>query len=580
MIVLTCGGPVRTLALLAVSGAVALALGLAVPGSWVYPLLHHSGYYVIAAAFAVWVFFLCLRLGQQPWTKRKSACRGLALSASVVILLFSTGLPKFKVLSDEANLIGVSLAMFEDRVISLPVQNLNLAYADFNPEYVPNKRPLLFPFLVSVVHGVAGYNASHGLVVNFICSIVVLWTIFAYLGNYYSDFHASIGVLLFVSLPVFPIWITSSGFETLNLMMMVLLFYFVDDALRNREAPSSDLIVWTLLLLSQCRYESTIFIVIVLLIVPYLGWRSFLQKLSPMSCLAPLFMLPVIWQRRFFWGYSEPLRKDMQLIETAGQGFGLENLVGNLGKNITVLSGVDPQFGFNVVVMALSVLGAWMLARQLVLKETVHIGPPPGVTLMGIITSIVMLGIYSFYRWGNFLDPVANRMAVVFAPLMVVAATHFLYIITNYRPAGTRLVIVLVCMLNLVFLMPFSQKETIIRNLSLTYEYNRVVDYLKRNFDEEGENILIISDRPNLYLVHDMGSVTFAYANQHAGEIAKLMRSYYDRVLVLQRTAYETGRVLPGTAISPAYKLEKRHSIKSSHLHAVDVFEVTGIVTE
>jgi hypothetical protein len=50
--------------------------------------------------------------------------------------------PKFKVLSDETNLIGVSMAMYQSKKASLPLKGFNLEYK--KPEFLCSQCEGLF----------------------------------------------------------------------------------------------------------------------------------------------------------------------------------------------------------------------------------------------------------------------------------------------------------------------------------------------------------------------------------------------------------------------------------------------------
>jgi hypothetical protein len=58
---------------------------------------------------------------------------------------------------------------------------------------------------------------------------------------------------------------------------------------------------------------------------------------------------------------------------------------------------------------------------------------------------------------------------------------------------------------------------------SIPYEYNKTLDYLRYSY-ESNSNILIISERPNLYIVHYKGALDFKYANKTAELIKDKVR--------------------------------------------------------
>ena len=139
-------------------------------------LFEYTGYYFILVSFFLWLIYL-FRL---YLTKLKSILlehwSGLLFSTIIMVLIFCIAPPRFKVLSDETNLVGISMAMYQSKKASLPLRGYNVDYRE--PEYFSkiDKRPIFYPFLISVVHTLRGYSAYNGFIVNFFCGILTLFS--------------------------------------------------------------------------------------------------------------------------------------------------------------------------------------------------------------------------------------------------------------------------------------------------------------------------------------------------------------------------------------------------------------------
>ena len=70
-------------------------------------------------------------------------------------------------------------------------------------------------------------------------------------------------------------------------------------------------------------------------------------------------------------------------------------------------------------------------------------------------------------------------------------------------------------------------------------------------------NILIVTDRPGMYSVHQWGAVDFNYANTHQARIKNdFNRKLYQEVLVLQLIDYATGNAVKGTSLTADFDME------------------------
>lgn len=560
--------------------AIALSAGLLWPHKWLIRSFHYAGYYFILIAFLLWLVVFIRLFYLQAIPSFRKHYKGLILSFILTGLIFIISPPQFKILADESNLIGVSMSMHQNKTDSIPFQGLNLDFEKFKPKSVVNKRPLLYPFIVSVLHSILGYSADNGFVVNFICGVLILFLFYVFIYRFYPHYLAILSILIFAAFPVFGIWITSSGFEGLNLLFVIILFLAYHRFLITKDVTTADFLILTLILLMQCRYESILFGIVVLTLIPYLFRKELLRQYSFFTCIAPLLIVPILWQRRIFMNLSEPVRMNLNLLETSGQGFHFHSFVTNLSKNILTFSGLNPNYGFIPIISILGIIGTYFLIKEAILKSDEAVPETRHVVLTGLIVFILLFLIYSFYQWGNLNLSISNRLALIFLPFFVFASIHCIHRILGNAGDNTKIFLFVFWSLNLVFFWPYTSNQKIVHALDLTCEYNQVLNYIDHNYDIQSEKILLISDRPSLYYIHGYGSVNFAYANSRTAEIDHYFNSYFDHILVLQRCQIDTKIPIERNKLTFANKMMETDKIKCSNRTFLKLSEIMDLGSE
>ena len=179
--------------------------------------------------------------------------------------------------------------------------------------------------MVSLVHAAAGYAATNGIVLNFLISCAVLTLFYLTTVDWLPKPYGWLAVLLAAGAPIYMINVTSSGFESLNLLFVLIYFLFLLEVVRSDgQANKVELLLLTTLLLGQCRYESAIFILMApALLLPVLIRSGFFRRMSYLSCIMPVFLIPFVWQRRLFMGISELNKLGHESYEVAGSAFSL-----------------------------------------------------------------------------------------------------------------------------------------------------------------------------------------------------------------------------------------------------------------
>ncbi|MBI5382648.1 MAG: glycosyltransferase family 39 protein [Opitutae bacterium] len=412
---------------LAVFGASALLavylgfLGLGVgPASLV---VQRYGYYVMLASVALWLWTL-FRLWQQR-APSEPLTRGETISATAAIGLFSvlavvSEPMQSKVLNDEFVLQSTAYNMHYFRETGTMVRGYELLGVFLSTDSYLDKRPYLYPFLVSLVHDLTGYRPANAFWLNALLYPVALGLIY-YLGRRLAGRRgALLAVLLLGSLPLLGQNATGSGMELLNVVMILVVIGLGGAYLRQPDETRLAALVVGGVLLGQARYESALYVAPVAGIVALGWWRSGRIVLPWEAVVAPLLLVPMALQNKVL--ANSPIM--WELKENQNTRFAFEYLWNNLRGAGAFLFSTTPMLANFFL---LSVVGCLALAVCLLFLVR---RPPPLRTANPDGTAWVLVGaaalintvLVLFYYWARFDDPMASRFSLPLHLLLAFAA--------------------------------------------------------------------------------------------------------------------------------------------------------------
>lgn len=416
---------------LLLSAAVAGAIGfVVVPDRHAIVVVSRAGYWMVLAGFACWLW--SLRLMMAPGTGGSRRPRvdalGLLMVAAGCLPLLVHEAFGFKIVMDELMLLGTSMSMHLDRLVLTPLRGNDIQGAFEVLEGVVDKRPLFFPFLLSLVHDVSGYRPENAFVLNGVLTaalLALMWTLGRRLAGRTGG---SVGVLLLAGLPLLGQNATGGGFELLNLVMILATLLLGVLFVERRDGPALSAFVLAAVLLAQVRYESVVFLVPVALVVIRVWIRDGRAELPWMVVAAPLLLVHVPLHQRIFdlrasaWelasrpGFSEP--------------FSLSYIPDNLGHALAFFFGRASDQPNSPVLSALGFLAVPFALLGLVRMRRGPAARPaaPAVTAVFGLGFLLQFALLMCYFWGKFDDPVIRRLslpahlALVLAVLLVLPA--------------------------------------------------------------------------------------------------------------------------------------------------------------
>lgn len=510
-----------------------------------------TGFYFILVSFGLWGFVLLPQRWDFFSTLKfmKRHLLAMLLATLLVAVALMNCPPNFRVLADETNLVGMSMAMYDVQSFQNPTQGYYYYHKFVEISHTWDKRPLLYPFLIFIVHVLKGYSAYNGFIVNAVAGWFSFFLTYLLLRRRFDSFHANIGMVLLASFPVHLIWMGSSGFETVNLCFMLLSFLLLDHYLETGSLQHLTALGFTLVLLAQCRYESAVFTLIFSVILLFGFSKKTLKNLPLLLILLPLLYLPVIWQR-VYGHHSYQLKAD-------AAAFGWEYFVANCQNAWRYFSSRMELHGSNPALFFLGAIGIGGYFTRMIGNRGSISRHDVMLILSVLLSFLSMSGILFSYYWGDITKQYSIRFAIVFLPLMVIGATIFVHWSSRVLKSYKRLTVVGI--VTLFFLsVPVAGKNRAVKELVTQRLYTHALAFLFQHYAHN--NILVVSDRSGMYTVHRFGAVNFGYATSQKNQLlAQLNNRLFQEMVVIQKIAYSNHQPISKHRLPSDYRLETLH---------------------
>lgn len=512
----------------------------------------NSAFYFILAAFVLFVQHLIAcrpdPSATKVWFRLHWQAILLALGLSALTLLASP--PDFRILADETNLLGTSQAMYESHSCYLPTQAWNYHHGFRRTiSSVVDMRPAFFPFLTSLAHSVLGYSHNNAFVVNAVAGFLCLFLVYSLAQQWFGRFWGSIAMLFLASYPLFALYMTSAGFETVNLLCALLLFWLVARFLADPEARRAEAVFLLLPLLAQTRYESVLAVFVVLPVVLWLLPGVQYEKLSFRSIVVPLLFIPVGWLRIITFSH-----KAFQ-VSSLEDAFGLELFFKNLRLAVPFFSGSERAYGMVPLLAFLAVAGMTWLIQDFFDKRTKP--EKPAVWLFAFVCGFMILHAAArfFYFWGNMTLQYTSRLGIIFLPCLVFLAVYFLRRCFATLSLSRSWAFFLALGL-LVHGLPVAGQNLAVREIFYFREFKSVREFLQHSYPHKNEYI-IVSDLSNLYVPLEYSAISPDYLTGNLPELKRaLAKRTWQFLLVIQKIDYKTGEPSPGSKLSDDISLQ------------------------
>lgn len=479
----------------------------------------HVGYWLVAGMTAglVWLIYSGYRRkGGTMWAYLKSRAGLTGLLAVLLgsIFLFRAETVGFKTVMDDHVLAGTAKTFHESREAFVPTRTIVISGRPMSQMGFVDKRPILQPFLVSLVHDLTGYRPLNGPYLNVVLTPFLLFMLYV-LAERLGGVKTGVGaVALFCSLPLLSYMCAGGGMETLNVFFILLTCLLAVGYLQAPDASRLGALVLSGILLAQCRYESILFVVPVGLVVIW-SWVKERRLLVPwVLILCPLLLVPWLWQNRIF----RVAEKSWQM-EDYGEGmqpFGLHYMYDNFGRAVGYLFDLHVASsnswlltGLGVVALLLFAVAGMRRWREFSSQSAAF-----QAQLLFLPGFILLFFLLLGYGW-EFDSPVIQRLSLpLHIPLAVVGA----YLVFGYlhcRVLHRVAAIVLV-----VYFLGYAYPATSQRVYAKTYQSPYVFELAGKFLREhEGERMVIIAEDSPFFSLYNDFTLSTSLANERKEQI-------------------------------------------------------------
>ncbi|MBP6507968.1 MAG: glycosyltransferase family 39 protein [Opitutaceae bacterium] len=427
----------RKLQLALLTAVLAVLLGFwAIPTQTGLQLVIYGGYWMmlLTTALFVWALWRGLKGGiTAAWQEPKNRWPwGVVAGCGLVLIIHEAY--GFKVLMDEVMLLGTSMTMHLEKKALVPMRAHDIIGYFQLLDGQLDKRPLFFPFLVSLLHDGIGYRPENPWILNTGLTFVFLGLVYL-LGQKLSNRRSGgiVAVLLLTGLPLLAQNATGAGFELLNLTMLAAAIWLGIRWLEQRNHDTLTAFCLAGVLLAQVRYESVVFLLPVALLILWGWWLERRVVLSWPVVAVPLLLLMYPLQHRVFSVRDSSWELASRSEYT--QVFSPDYIIANFGHALSFLFDTSGNASNSLVLSALGVLALPFLALwTLRVLRKPQDQPAAAVTLAVFATGFaIWLGIMMCYFWGQFDDPVIRRLSL---PLHLLMALAVVVVITQFDRAG------------------------------------------------------------------------------------------------------------------------------------------------
>ncbi len=529
-----------------------------------FSLFTHISYYLIFLTFIAWAVQTVLLIKSLNISIKaflEKYWPGIVIALIMTSLIFVSVAVNFKTLSDETNLLSVSFSMLNDKTV-LNTTMGKYYYGNLNPiNREIEKRPLMFPFMVHLLHSLSGFRYQNAFIFNFLVLFLLLAGVYIAVRQF-SDVPSSIAAMFLVlSYPVVTIFGTSGGFDLLNSAFFVLLmaaaYYFV----KNPSSVAFSFIFATLLVFANIRYESVGFLVILpLLLIGKMRWQYF-KDYSYLFFIIPLASLPYVWQRI--------LRPDVYQNPAGTPLFSATALIKNIAIFFTNL--VDfkyflPYAGF--VSIASILIFVYLIIE--ILRKKIRLTDYQYYFLFVLAISVlVSTGMYFCHFFGDCTHPSSARFFITLSIVLALGPVALKIFKPDTVSGKTILIISIMCFL---YYHPIAVEGRFINTLAGNRTAYHCMNWLSKINDK---NILTISERPGQFTAMGYGGINFSYANKNSAQtLNEVKRHLFSRTIVFQEIKYKDNSPTTQTALDTNYKLTTLYEVQITATEFLRISEV------
>lgn len=432
--------------------------------------------------------------------------------AGAAFAFFSTKVD-FKVLSDETNLLSVANMLIQFGKASNTEQWTYYYHLYHALDVSVPSRPILFPLLTALVHGLNGMRWWSPFVVNFACLAALFFLTLSWAKQRLNPALPRTG-LAFLTLAMSPVLLinaTSAGFDLCSLTFGFLAALLLERHLRDGSEQGLNALFYTLVCFASVRYES---IVALPLVGAALLWRSKGKNIPwALYFTCGFFLLPLFLQRYLTWGSFEN--------PPGVPAFSPMHFIGHLPAFAEAFF-LDPRGPYPIVIHWLGLGGLFLALTRM--QEA-------GRILAAYMAFLFVLLLSHHFGFAG--HPTQVRL---FLPLSFGLSLMALYFLSENVKAVEPRALLGVFAILLYHHHQYAVSDPLMSQLTMTREVRHVRDFLDE--DSPTNRDLFIYDRPGQLSALGRSAISVNNFNQNAASFMEnLRRNLYGRLLVIEKVS-------------------------------------------
>ena len=453
----------------------------------------------------------------------------IAILMSFILMAASVNFckPEFRIFADEINLLSDSQNLYEAQ--ECYTTHSVLEYSNGGKiilAAVLDKRPALFPYLISIIHFLTGYRPENAFIINFLTGFLSLILVYYLIQLFWGKYWGISGILCLASYPLFIRYTNSGGFEVFNLLCSLIFFVCLYKFIKSPDALRAEVLLLFVPLLSQSRYESVLALFIALPLVFFVLPRKEYANLGYSFIIFPLLLVAPAWLRLI------TSNAESWQVDSLEGGFGINWLFVNIKKALEFYFSGKSIYGINYILSYLALIGFVLFVYKLASNKPIYRENTVNKDKEFFSYKTFWLSVFAFYllhalvrfiySWIDLTNPIINRLGIIFLPFLVIMSVYLLFEISkklNYCKYS----------IFIILLIPYFSgcwSYINIKDSQPYLDFYSCKSLLEKSFPDKNQYILI-HYKPNLYTPFGYNSVGYNYYNKP--EINKLVKEFYSQ---------------------------------------------------
>ena len=542
----------KNIILLSIFTLIAIYIGFfAFDKNELFFIYSNSVYYFISVIFFIW-FYLAVMLFIKNKKKFLVFISNhklpLIVSSSIVILFLFICPPEYRILADEVNLLGTSKSLFEKHNVFFSLEEINMLENKQHIAFSMDKRLVLFPYVLNLVHSLKGYSTNNAFIINFFASIGCLFLLYYFIQRLWGKYYGLIALLFLASYPLFIRYSMSAGYDVFCLFCAFLSFVFFCRFCKFNSFQNANLLIYSVALLSYTRYECSVMAIIIMIATLIMINKKELDKIHYSFCIYPLLFVPNAWIMFF-------ANTNTYLQVTQGERvFALDYLPGNISDAFYFFLEFDSNQESVLIIALLAIFSIFFLVRKLLTSknEIITIINKYKYHLFILSSFLFIQIIIKFsYKYGDLLIDQNARFGMTCLPYIIFLAVYFIKCILqkriNYKP-----IVLLLVIFTLLQYWAKTQNNFYAKGSTSSYKiFKNFQEFLEGNFKDKND-LILASDYSNFLTPLKYNSISIETLNKNFSTIKTYIeeKKYWNKLIVIQvleNGKYEKESVVNGS---------------------------------